>query len=193
MRGAHDFSIDIVWVARKWEKFFWCVWQNMLRDKVLSVRVQQTKLFVGPNTVLHSKTASAGGTRRRYEVTAWFGVTVISTARMAWIVCQKKILWLTIEIGAILRWNWHVPVARGGLCPTIHSSRCRNLEMNEIGWRKIWGKVYCVLRSHDIQTWRCEWFRHDSLRGLDARVTASLSIYRQIRGTWPWLTTSCHR
>ena len=180
MRGAHDFSIDVVQVARECRWCIWYIWQNRLRVNVLSVRIQQ--LLVQPNTVLHVETAS--GTWRRYEVTAW----VISTAQLAWIVCQCQgkniILWLTIEIWAIvLDWDWHRDV--GGLCPTIMicSCRYRNWGMNKISWQKIWGcQVYCqcLLKSCDVRTRRCKWFRHDRL--LDAIITASFSIYRQVLG-----------
>ena len=144
MRGARGFSIDVIRVARECRWRIWYVWQNRLRDKVRSVRVRQ--LLVRVNTALHAKTAS--GTRRK----------VISAARLAWIVCQRKniILWLNIEIGAILEWGWHV----GGLYSTV-TVRYRNFGMNTIDWRKTWGQVYWALRSRDMQTWRCKWFRHD--------------------------------
>lgn len=157
MRGtcASDtsISIDVVWVVREYRRLIWHVWKNMLRDIVLRIRVWP--LLVWLNTVFHA------GTRRRHEVTAW----VISTVRLAWIVCKgKSVVWLSItEIGGvILEWVWHV-----GRFHWHSSWYRRNLGMHKIGWRKIWGgQVYFVFRSRDRQTWRCSWFRRD--KGLDS-------------------------
>ena len=176
--GARYFSGDVVRVARE---CIWYIWQSRLNDKaidkVLRVIVQQLFELVRVNVVIHAENAS--GTRRRVK----------STTRLAWVVCQGKniILCLTIEFGAIviLEWDWRV----GKLCPTIHASRCGNLAMIKIEWRRTWGQIYCALRIRDVQTWRYKWFTHGWM--FDAIVTASLSrIYRQLRGTW---LTLCRR
>ena len=162
MRGARrDFSIDVIRISRECRWRIWFVWQSRLRVKVLtrSVRVQKLLVRVNRDTAIHAETAS--GTQRK----------VRPATRVTWIACQGKciILWLTVEIGAILEWDWNM----GGLRPAIH------LGLNKISWRKTWGQVYCVLRS-DMRTWMCKWFRFRIDRGFDAIVTARLSIMMMI-------------